>query len=200
VLDSPPSGPFRLHRLPGLTSWTVGNEDARDFVAGASSPAALPDPRGPFHGPLVAVCMKHCGSRECPREGYGPKGIHHDHCLSDGRGGGRPIRARSVGGSSAPLEATRGRESGWPQRPERAPVTTRISGLSCGRESSSVCYRNTPSLKKVINYLISIFRRLSSGRGSFLGIISSRTPLFIDPSALSGSTSSGKSILLLKPE
>ena len=35
-------------------------------------------------------------------------------------------------------EATRGRGSGWPQRPERPPVTTRISGSSCGRESLSV--------------------------------------------------------------
>ncbi|MGV8087446.1 MAG: hypothetical protein ACP5NU_00100 [Methanomicrobiales archaeon] len=65
-----------------------------------------------------------------PREGYGPKGIHHDHCLSPGRGGGRSIGARSGGGSSAPLEATRGRVNGWPQRPERAPVTTRIRELS----------------------------------------------------------------------
>ncbi|GEM_PF-2195585 len=46
--------------------------------------------------------------------------------------------ARSEGGSSAPLEATRGRGSGWPLRPERAPVTTRISESSCGRESLSV--------------------------------------------------------------
>jgi len=46
--------------------------------------------------------------------------------------------ARSEGGSSAPLEATRGRGSGWPQRPERVPVTTRISGSSCDRESLSV--------------------------------------------------------------
>ncbi len=45
--------------------------------------------------------------------------MHHDHCLSLGRGGSRPIGARSEGGSSAPLEATRGRVNGWPQRPER---------------------------------------------------------------------------------
>ncbi|MCU0628746.1 MAG: hypothetical protein MUE45_04585 [Methanoregulaceae archaeon] len=45
---------------------------------------------------------------------------------------------RSEGGSSAPLEAMRGRESGWPQRPERATVTTCISGLSCGNETLTV--------------------------------------------------------------
>ncbi|HOT04312.1 MAG TPA: hypothetical protein PK069_09045 [Methanolinea sp.] len=44
--------------------------------------------------------------------GSGPKGTPHDHCLSSGRGGGRSIRARSEGGSSAPLEVTRGRGSG----------------------------------------------------------------------------------------
>ena len=37
-----------------------------------------------------------------PQTRVWPKGILHDHCLSLGRGGGRPIRARSEGGSSAP--------------------------------------------------------------------------------------------------
>jgi len=35
-------------------------------------------------------------------------------------------------------EAMRGRGSGWPQRPEQAPVMTHIGGSSCGRESLSV--------------------------------------------------------------
>jgi len=43
--------------------------------------------------------------------------------------GGRPIRARSEGGSSAPLEATRGRECGWPQRPERALAGESLSAI-----------------------------------------------------------------------
>ncbi len=76
-------------------------------------------PRGPLHGPLVAAARDTVLLRVCPREGYGLKGIHHNHCLSPGRGGGRPIGSRSEGGSSAPLEATRGRGSGWPQRPEQ---------------------------------------------------------------------------------
>ena len=123
--------PWFLH--PGC--W---HDDARDFVAGSSSPAAPSRFSRTVARTARRCCMKHCDTTECPREGYGPKGIHHDHCLSPGRGGGCPIRARSEGGSSAPLEATRGRVNGWPQRPERVPVTTRISGSSCGRESSSV--------------------------------------------------------------
>lgn len=35
-------------------------------------------------------------------------------------------------------KATRDRMNTRPQRPERAPITTRISGSSCGRESLSV--------------------------------------------------------------
>ncbi|HNL85820.1 MAG TPA: hypothetical protein PKH71_01545 [Methanoregulaceae archaeon] len=116
----------------------VGTEDARDFVAGSSSPAAPSRSSRTIARTARRCCMKYCITTECPREGYGPKGIHHDHCLSRGRGGGCPIRARSEGGSSAPLEVTRSRERGGPQRPERVPVTTRISGSSCGRESLSV--------------------------------------------------------------
>ena len=98
----------------------------------------------PCSAPLPPVrsarrcCMKYCITTECPREGYGPEGVHHDHCLSLGRGGGRPQRREAKGVAVPPLEATRGRGRGWPQRPERAPVTTRISGSSCGRESLSV--------------------------------------------------------------
>ena len=49
-----------------------------------------------------------------------------------------PFRTRSEGSSSAPLETTRVRGRGWSRRPERAPVSTHISGSSCGRESLSV--------------------------------------------------------------
>ncbi len=140
MLDSTPSGPFRSHRLPDLSSLPVGTEDARDFVAGSSSPAAPSRSSRTVPRTARRCNTKHCITTECPKEGYGPKGIHRDHCLSPGRGGGRPIGARSGGGSSAPLEATRGRVNRWPQRPERAPVTTRISGSSCGRESPSVSH------------------------------------------------------------
>ena len=102
-------------------------------------------PRGPFHGPLVAVCMKPCGSRECPREGHGPKGIHHDHCLSRGRGGSRPTRARSEGGSSAPLEVTRGWGSGKTISSQGAAIkregTTGLNGVV----HSSDSHRSTRS-------------------------------------------------------
>jgi len=48
----------------------------------------------------------------------------HDHCLSLGRGGGHPIGARSEGGSSAPLEAMRGRGSGDLRRISGAGLAT----------------------------------------------------------------------------
>jgi len=65
------------------------------------------------------------------------KGIHHDHCLSYGGGGGCPLIARSEGVAVPVPKAKRGRESGRPQRPERASVTTLISESSCGCESLS---------------------------------------------------------------
>jgi len=46
--------------------------------------------------------MKHCDTiSNGPRQGYDPNGIHHDYCLSNGRGGGRPI-GRGAKGVAVP--------------------------------------------------------------------------------------------------
>ena len=62
------------------------------------------------------------GEEEAVPSGRGAKGVAVP-----------PWKRREAGGA------------GRPQRPERAPVTTRISGLSCGRESLSVIVCTTHS-------------------------------------------------------
>jgi len=113
VLDSTPSGPFRSHRLPDLSSRTVANDDARDFVAGSSSPAAPSrSSRTVSRTARRWLLGNTVIQKNAPDKGMARRASFMITASPVGRGGGRPIRARSGGGSSAPLEATRGRESG----------------------------------------------------------------------------------------
>jgi hypothetical protein len=82
----------RLHSLRSVplapSPWffflDVVNEDARDLVAGSSSPAAPSRSSRTATRTARCCCTGYRVTQRMPQRGYSPKGILHDHCLSPG--------------------------------------------------------------------------------------------------------------------
>ena len=104
--------------------------DARDFVAGSSSPAASSHSSRTVARTARRCCMKYCDTTECPRRGYGPKGVHHDHCLSLGEEEAVLSGRGAKGVAVPPWKRREAGGVGGHSGPKRAPVTECISTRS----------------------------------------------------------------------